>query len=126
MSAMADELVTLLVRLVGAPSDLEVRRRAAELLDQRGLYREALALTKPLVNFTGHEDGDALPCLCKACIDAAGEVVEARGLTFHRAFAISGDRVLHYWLVDELAEVRIDVRRSVGEVLRIKLHARAR
>ena len=123
---MADELVTLLVRLVGAPGDIEVRRRTAELLDQRGHLGEALALMKPLVNFTGHDDSAVLPCLCKTCIDGAGDAVESRGLTFHRAFAISGDRVLHYWLVDELADQRVAVRRSVGEALRSKLKARAR
>jgi glycine cleavage system regulatory protein len=123
---MSDELVTTLVQLVAAPDRVDLRRRAAELLDQHGHGNEARAIARPLVNFTGHDDSGILPCLCKTCSDAAGDTAEARGMTFHRAFAISGERVLHYWLVDELAADRAAVRRSVGEALRTKLQRRAR
>ena len=123
---MVDELVTALVQLVAEPDRVDLRRRAAELLDQRGHGSEARAIAHPLVNFTGHDDSSVLPCLCKTCGDAVGNIAEARGMTFHRAFAISGDRVLHYWLVDELAADRTAVRRSVGEALRSKLTRRAR
>lgn len=116
----------MLVRLASEPGDLELRRRTAELLDQRGRLEEALAVVQPLINFTGHDDSDVLPCLCKQCSAAAGMTAEARGLTFHRAFAITADRVLHYWLVDELAAERNEIRRSVGEVVRSKLASRQR
>jgi hypothetical protein len=118
---MADDLIGMLVRLVAEPGDAELRRRTAELLDQRGHRGEALSLVGGLLNFTGHDDSDLLPCLCKTCSATAGDTAEARGLTFHRAFAIAGHRVLQYWLVDELADDRTAVRRSVGEALRTKL-----
>ena len=118
---MADDLIAMLVRLVAEPGDTELRRRTADLLDQRGHRGEALSLVGGLVNYTGHDDSDLLPCLCKTCGPRAGETAEARGLTFHRAFATAGPRVLHYWLLDELAGDRMAVRRSVGEALRAKL-----
>jgi hypothetical protein len=121
LHAMADDLIGMLVRLVAEPGDAELRRRAAELLDQRGHRGEARSLLGGLINVTGHDDGDLLPCLCKTCSASAGDAAEARGLAFHRAFAIADHRVLHYWLVDELAGDRTAVRRSVGEALRAKL-----
>lgn len=119
-----DELVALLVQVIQRPGEAELRRRAAELLEQRGLFAEALAVLAPLVNFTGHEEAPALPCLCKTCLASAGVKAETSGMTFTRAFAVSGTRVLHFWLADELAAQRGEVRRAVGEALRSKLASR--
>lgn len=123
---MADELVQALARLVASPGDVELRRRAAEGLDRRGYLDEALAVVQALVNLTGHDDSGVLPCLCKTCIATAGRTAEASGLRFQRGFAIAGDRVLHYWLLDELVGERAEVRRSVSEAVRDKLRRSAR
>lgn len=119
----SDELISLLVRVIQRPADVELRRRAAELLEQRGASQDALAVLSPLVNFTGHEEEGAgkLPCLCKTCLPSAGATAEIEGVTFVRAFVVSGSRVLHFWLVDELAEQRAEVKRAVGEALRGRL-----
>lgn len=119
-----DELVALLVQVIQRPGEAELRRRAAELLEQRGLFAEALAVLAPLVNFTGHEEAPVLPCLCKTCLASAGAKAETSGMTFTRAFAVAGTRVLHFWLADELAAQRGEVRRAVGEALRSKLASR--
>ena len=121
-----DELATLLVQLAQRPNDLETRRRAAEILDLQGRSPDALALLEPFVNFTGHEEAGPLPCLCKTCITAAPLQAETAGVTFSRSFVVSGSRVLHFWLVDELAEKRTEVRRSVGEALKTRLKRKRR
>lgn len=121
----SDELISLLVRVIQQPAEMETRKRAAELLEQRGASAEALAVLSPLVNFTGHEAGDEagarLPCLCKTCLPKAGTTAEVDGVTFTRAFVVSGSRVLHFWIVDELADQRAEVKRAVGEALRGRL-----
>jgi hypothetical protein len=116
-----DEVVGLLASLAMRPDDVETRRRAAEMLEQSGQIEQALGLLAPFVNFTGHEEGGPLPCLCKRCVAQAPLRAETDGVPFQRAFAISGTRVLHYWLADELAGDRAEVRRSVGEALRQRL-----
>jgi hypothetical protein len=122
----SDELVTLLVRLVATPADDEARRRAAELLEQREMRAEALAVLAPVVNVTGHEDGSPLPCLCKTCVAGAGLEADASGVGFTRAFAVHGTRVLHYWLIDERGPRRAEVRRAVGDALRGRLRRKQR
>ena len=122
----ADELVTMLVRLVRDPADLEARRLAAEGLALRGQLADAMVVLAPFINFTGHEEASALPCLCKTCLAQAGDTAAAGGVGFHRTFVISGTRVLHFWLADELAADRVEVRRAVAEALRAKLKRKAR
>lgn len=117
----SDELISLLVQVIQRPDEPELRRRAAELLDQRGAADEAMALLAPLVNFTGHDEQTALPCLCKTCLPKAAAVTESGGVTFHRSFAVHGSRVLYFWLIDELGEQRAEVKRAVGEALRLRL-----
>jgi hypothetical protein len=118
----ADELVSLLVRLVNAPDDADSRRKAIDALDARGLRTEAASLLHSFVNFTGHEESPPLPCLCKRCLPTAPTTASADGLAFSRAFVVSGTRVLHFWLPDELASDRAEVKRAVGEQLRTRLH----
>lgn len=77
-----------------------------------------------LINVTGHDDGAGLPCLCKACLPHAGEVAEASGMRFHRATAVSGTRILHFWSPDELARDRARVESTVSEALAHRLARR--
>lgn len=77
-----------------------------------------------LINVTGHDDGAGLPCLCKACLPSAAETAEAAGMHFHRAFAISGTRVLHFWSPDELKRERARVEATVGDALTARLRRR--
>jgi hypothetical protein len=117
----ADELVSLLVRLINAPDDADSRRKAIDALDARGMRTEAASLLGGFINFTGHEDAPPLPCLCKACIATAPTTATVDGLAFTRAFVVSGTRVLHFWLPEELAGDRTEVKRAVGEHLRARL-----
>lgn len=121
-----DELISLLVQVIQRPDEPELRRRAAELLDQRGAGEEAMALLASLVNFTGHDESSALPCLCKTCLPKAGAVAESGGAKFLRSFAVHGSRVLYFWLIDELAEQRGEVKRAVGQALRGRLARKSR
>ena len=77
-----------------------------------------------LINVTGHDGEAGLPCLCKACLPAAGEAAEASGMQFRRTWAVAGPRVLHFWVLAELAgserEVR-EVRDSVASALATRL-----
>jgi hypothetical protein len=117
----ADELVSLLVRLINAPDDVESRRKAIDALDARGHRAEAASLLTGFINFTGHEDSPPLPCLCKACLERAPATATLDNLGFTRAYVVSGTRVLHFWLPDELADNRVEVKRAVGEQLRARL-----
>jgi hypothetical protein len=114
----SEDLIALLVRLVGDPADLEARRRAAVALDRRGASEQAQALLAPLVNLTEHDESARLPCLCKACLPAAGREASAEGMSFRRAFVIHAGRVLHFWLPEELTADRDEIDRSVGEAMR--------
>jgi hypothetical protein len=117
----ADEIQSMLARLQSQPDDVELRRAAAEALDADGQHDDAASVLAPLVNLTGHDDDAQLPCLCKRCLPAAGRAAEASGMTFQRSFAIVGNRVLHFWMLDELAGDRENVRSSVAEALRARL-----
>jgi hypothetical protein len=114
-----DEIQVLLGQLDSSPDDDALRARAAEALDTAGRRTEAVALLAPLVNITGHDDDAGLPCLCKLCLPRAAEVAEAVGITFKRSFAVTGNRVLHFWTPEELD--RVPVRKSVAEALAARL-----
>jgi hypothetical protein len=117
----ADEIRSMLVELATHPDDAELRRRAAEALDANGQHGEAIGLLAPLVNVTGHDDDAGLPCLCKACLPRAGTTAEASGMAFERSFAVAGTRVLHFWMLAELARDRRQVRASVADALAARL-----
>ena len=121
----ADEIRALLGQLDATPGDSDLRRRAAEALDAAGQRDEALALLAPLVNLTGHDDDAGLPCLCKACLPAAGATATSAGMEFQRSFAVVLDRVLHFWMLTELAGERAGVRASVTAALQVRLAPRA-
>lgn len=122
----ADELVSLLVRLVNAPDDAETRRKAIDTLDARGLRYEAASLLGGFINFTGHEERPPLACLCKTCLPSAPATATADGLAFTRVFVVSGTRVLHFWLPDELATDRVEVKRAVAQQLQTRLARKRR
>jgi hypothetical protein len=117
-----DEIRGLLAQLAATPADNDLRRRAAEALDLADRRREALALLEVLVNVTGHDAETGLPCLCTRCLPAAGMNAEAGGMSFERSFAVAGRRVLHFWMLGELAHQRASVRASVTQALRRRLH----
>lgn len=116
-----DEIRALLEQLEASPGDALLRRRAAEALDAAGRRDEALPVLAPLVNLTGHDDDDGLPCLCKRCLPAAGRTAEAGGMQFTRSFAVAGTRVLHFWQLTELEGERAAVRATVARAM----HTRA-
>ncbi len=116
----ADEIRALLDQLEASPGDAELRRRAAEELDAAGRRDEAMPILAPLVNLSGHDDDDGLPCLCKRCLPAAGWTAEAAGMSFTRSFAVAGTRVLHYWQLAELEGERAAVRSSVASAMRVR------
>jgi HEAT repeat protein len=122
----ADETASLLVKLQANPDDLDVRRRAAEALDAEGKRADALAVLAPLINLTGHDEDAGLPCLCKRCLPAAPPVAESEGMKFTPSFAVVENRVLHFWMLAELAHERASVRESVTTALAKRLaHVKA-
>jgi hypothetical protein len=120
----ADDVVAMLAELATRPSDHELRRRAAEALDDQGRHDEAVDALAPLVNLTGHDDDVGLPCLCKRCLPDAGTVASSHDMQFVRAFAVVGSRVLHFWMLAEQAQDRAKVRASVASALRARLAAK--
>ena len=120
----SDDAVALLAELASRPSDHELRRRAAEALDDDGRHDEAAGVLAPLVNLTGHDDDVGLPCLCKRCLPGAGAIASAHDMQFVRAFAVVGARVLHFWMLAEQARDRANVRASVASALRARLAAK--
>jgi len=123
---MGDDVRSLLIRLATAPGDVAARQRAAEALDNDGDHDQACELLAPLVNLTAHDDEGELPCLCKRCLPAAGRTAAAGGFDFVRSFAVSGDRVLHFWMLAEQAGQRAAVRASVAGALRARMAGRKR
>ncbi len=122
----AEDIRALLAQLEAAPGDHDLRRRAAEALDDAKQRVEALRVLAPFVNLTGHDDDTQLPCLCKVCLVRAGDTAESAGMQFERTFAVVRDRVLHFWSLSELAGERANVRASVASALQIRLAPRAR
>jgi hypothetical protein len=110
---------SMLVQLQSRPDDTELRRETAELLDAQGSLDDAIAVLAPLVNVTGHDSDAGLPCLCKACLARAGKNATAGDLAFVRSFAVSGRRVLHFWMLAD--QDRAAVRASVGDALTARL-----
>ena len=81
-------------------------------------------LPPDLVNVTGHDDDAGLPCLCKGCLAGAAQTAEASGMQFQRSFAVAGTRVLHFWMLAELAGDQQNVQASVAEALAARLARR--
>jgi hypothetical protein len=120
---MGDEIRSLLIKLQSSPGDPELRRVTAEALDAAGQRDDIAPILAPLVNLTGHDDDTGLPCLCKACLPNAAQTAEASGMKFERSFAVAGNRVLHFWMLEELAHERAQVRASVTAALHARLRA---
>jgi hypothetical protein len=117
----ADEISSLLVKLQANPGDHDTRRRAAEALDATGKRDDAMIVLAPFVNLTGHDEDAGLPCLCRRCLPQAAATAQAEGMKFERSFAVAGNRVLHFWMLSELAHERASVRESVTAALARRL-----
>lgn len=122
----SDDVAAMLAELAIRPSDHELRRRAAEALDDQGRDDEVAGVLAPLVNLTGHDDDVGLPCLCTRCLPGAGRAASAHDMQFVRAFAVVGTRVLHFWMLAEQQPERARVRASVASALRARLDAQRR
>src|SRR5215813_2034220 len=118
---MGDEIRSLLIKLQSSPGDADLRRVTAEALDAAGQRADVAPILAPLINLTGHDDDTGLPCLCKGCLPNAGMTAEASGMKFERSFAVAGNRVLHFWMLEELAHERVQVRASVTAALHARL-----
>ena len=117
----ADDVAAMLAELAARPSDHELRRRAAEALDDQGRHDDAAEVLAPLVNLTGPDDDVGLPCLGTRCLPGAGAAASSHDMQFVRAFAVVGSRVLHFWMLAEQARDRAQVRASVASALRARL-----
>ncbi len=111
----------MLDELAAHPDNAMLRSRAAEALDASGERARAVEVLAPLVNVTGHDDDQDLPCLCKACLPRAGTSAAASGMEFVRSFAVAGTRVLHFWQLADLEHDRTNVRGSVARALEERL-----
>jgi hypothetical protein len=111
----------MLVKLQSRPDDLDLRRVAAEELDAEGSLDDAVEILAPFVNLTGHDEDAGLPCLCKKCLPAAAREADAGGMKFVRSFAVVRNRVLHFWMLEEQARERAQVRAGVADALRARL-----
>jgi len=101
--------------------DLEKRRTKAKALEKTiapGADRTAIdEQLAGFVNLHGHDDDAGLPCLCRECLPSAGTTATSEGMTFYRSFALAGTRVLHFWMLADVARDRENVRRSVATAL---------
>lgn len=96
--ALTADDVTLLLQASGASTD--------------GAPVEAPAPAGP-INLTAHEKEPTLPCLCKRCLPQAPERAKAGGMDFTRSSVQTGDRILYYWMPDELLPQAPEVSKSV-------------
>jgi hypothetical protein len=62
-----------------------------------------------------------LPCLCQKCLDKAGDKVTVDGTAFVRREARAKDRVLYYWLPEEIASSDKQVRIAVEKRMKLRL-----
>ncbi|MFY1827708.1 hypothetical protein ACN47A_17435 [Myxococcus fulvus] len=69
------------------------------------------------INFTAHQEGAALPCLCKQCLPASQEHAEAQGMRFVRAQVETSGRLLYYWMPEELTKQARAVSNAVRGAL---------
>ena len=113
----------MLAELDARPEDAELRRRAAEALDAGGERDHAMTVLAKFINLTGHDEDAGLPCLCKACLPAAPRDAESAGMKFVRSFAVTGTRVLHFWMLAEQERDRAKVRAQVASALHTRLAA---
>lgn len=69
------------------------------------------------INFTAHQEGSALPCLCKQCLPASQEHAETQGMRFVRAQVETSGRRLYYWMPEELTKQARAVSNAVRGAL---------
>jgi hypothetical protein len=73
------------------------------------------------INLTAHDAESPLPCLCKRCLPHAPESASAQGMSFTRSHVEATDRVLYYWLPNELLPAAPEVSKSVRGALTARL-----
>ncbi len=73
------------------------------------------------INLTAHDPESPLPCLCKRCLPSAPERAAKGGMEFTRSRVEAEDRVLYYWLPDELLPKAPEVSKSVLGALLARL-----
>ncbi|WP_426733394.1 hypothetical protein [Myxococcus faecalis] len=69
------------------------------------------------LNLTAHQEGSALPCLCKRCLPASQEHAEVQGMRFVRAQVETDGRLLYYWMPEELTKQARAVSNAVRGAL---------
>ena len=119
----ADDLLDKVGR---EPADLALRERAARALARAGRTEESVkVLTSTLRNLTAHE-AQALPCLCKRCLDPKQAQAENGGAAYYREFAVAEGRVLFFWVPVELKRRAKGVASSVQTTLKDTLVRKAK
>ncbi|NMO14711.1 hypothetical protein HPC49_33235 [Pyxidicoccus fallax] len=68
-------------------------------------------------NLTAHEEHPKLACLCRRCLPNSPERAETGGLTFVRSKVETGEKVLYYWLPEELSADAKVIAQSVRGAL---------
>jgi hypothetical protein len=95
----------------------------AELLLQAvAAARPAPRVPKPRpVNVTAHVETSVHPCLCHKCLPAAPETLEREGITFFRASTVAHERILWFWVPEELRNRLASAEQAVNKRLMGKL-----
>lgn len=114
--ALTDADATLLLSALGGPSTPAVA--------SGGAYRTPSQPGAPaesgIYHLNMHETG-VLPCLCKKCLEKAGERVVVEDEAFVRREARAKGRVLHYWLPESLLASDKAARIAVERRMQFKL-----
>jgi hypothetical protein len=87
-----------------------------------GSTEAATEATPARINLTAHDPESPVPCLCKRCLPKAPEHAETQGMAFTRSHVEMDNKVLYYWLPDELAAQASTVSRSVLGALLARDH----
>jgi hypothetical protein len=86
---------------------------------------KGIELLQESVLLARHEQ-TSLPCLCRKCLLPDLQVAESGGVTYVRDFVVAWNRVLFYWMPEELSPNARQVRASMRAALRRRLFVRAR
>jgi hypothetical protein len=113
--ALSDADVALLLGIAGKPGATVTASAPAAA---------AAAGPQKIYHLNRHEDArqtKRLPCLCKKCIDKAGERVEVEGEAFVRRSATKKGRILHYWMPEALIPTEKQVQMAVEQRMALQL-----
>lgn len=95
----------------------------AELLMQAvATHRPPPRVPKPRpVNVTKHVDDLLKPCLCQKCLPLAPETLFCEGVSFFRASTVAHERILWFWVPEELRDRLASAEQAVNKRLLSKL-----